>query len=186
MKIRMTRAEDAEQIAGIYRFYTEHTAVTFDCVPPDARFFEEKIARTLARYPFLTLEKEGRVAGFAYASPFKDRPAYDFLVETTLYLEKDQRGRGYGKELYEALENELKRQNVLRMEACVALPRASGDPYLSDASVRFHEKLGFHTVGRFEKSGWKFGRWFDMIWMEKTIGEEDDPPRAFVPYGELT
>ena len=88
-----------------------------------------------------------------------------------------------GRALYEALERALKAQGILNMNACIA-SAAAEDEYLTDASHRFHEHMGFHVVGRFHSCGYKFGRWYDMIWMEKHIGEHDTP-QPIVPFSRL-
>ena len=113
---------------------------------------------------------DGKIAGYAYAAGFKDRKAYDWSVETTIYIRKDCRQVGLGKALYEKLEELLKEMGILNMNACIASP-AEESGHLTDDSYRFHKKMGFTLVGRFHNSGYKFGEWYDMIWMEKMIGE---------------
>lgn len=108
--------------------------------------------------------------GYTYAGAFIWRPAYDWSAEATIYVAKDARRCGVGRKLYEALERELKSMGILNLYACIGYPEED-DEYLTKNSAQFHEHLGFKLAGRFHKCGRKFGRWYDMIWMEKIIGE---------------
>ena len=112
----------------------------------------------------------GNIEGYAYAGVFYDRAAYDHSCEVTIYLDRDSHLKGYGKSLYETLENELKARHLINLYACIADPVAE-DEYLTRNSEQFHEHLGYIKVGEFHKCGYKFGRWYNMIWMEKIIGE---------------
>lgn len=185
IKIQVASRDDALACAVIYGYYTLKTAVSFDYEAMPVYEFAKKIEKTLERYPFLVAKEGNRRIGFAYASPFKERPAYNRAVETTIYLDPDCRGRGAGRLLYTALEEELKKQGVLNLNACIALSPDPDDPYLSDASIRFHERMGYQKVAHFTACGRKFDRWYDMIWMEKMIGEHTDDPPPFIPYGQL-
>lgn len=179
--IRTARAEDAGAIAEIYRPYVERTAITFDYEAPSAADFADRISRIEERFPFLVAEEERRVVAYAYASAFKDRAAYDRSVELSVYCAMGERGRGAGSALCAALEDVLARQGVLNVNACIAFP-ASPDEYLDEASVCFHEARGYSMVGAFHSCGYKFGRWYDMVWMEKALGEHGPEPAAFVPF----
>lgn len=119
-----------------------------------------------------------------YAGKFKNRRAYDWSVEVTVYVRLDSRRAGVGKMLYHALEDSLKRIGVLNMNACIARPKEE-DEHLCNDSFYFHEKMGFHLVGTFHDCGYKFNTWYDMIWMEKIIGEHQKHQRN-VRYGEWT
>lgn len=119
-----------------------------------------------------------------YAGKFKNRRAYDWSVEVTVYVRLDSRRAGVGKMLYHALEDSLKRIGVLNMNACIARPKEE-DEHLCNDSFYFHEKMGFHLVGTFHDCGYKFNTWYDMIWMEKIIGEHQKHQRN-VGYGEWT
>ena len=134
--------------------------------------------------PYIKAIEKGEILGYAYAGKFKNRKAYDWSVEVTVYVRKDSRKSGVGKMLYNALEDSLKRIGVLNMNACIALPKEE-DEHLSNASYCFHKKMGFKLVGTFHDSGYKFDTWYDMIWMEKIIGEHQNNQRN-VRYGEWT
>lgn len=170
LKIRMAQVEDAEKLLQIYAPYVENTAITFEYEVPTVEEFAERISKTLTRYPYLVAQIADEIVGYAYASPFHERKAYDWAIETSIYIRQDMKRKGIGRILHEALEKVLKQQNILNMNACIAYP-AEEDEYLTRDSVRFHEKLGYRMVGRFYKCGYKFNRWYDMVWMEKLIGE---------------
>lgn len=183
--LREAEEHDAGAISDIYRHYVCHTAVSFDLEVPSTEELSVKILRTLERYPFLVALDGETIVGYTYASPFKNRPAYDRCVETTIYLHKDFKRKGVGRALYTALENELKRQGVLNLEACIAVTDRKKDGFLNDDSPLFHQKMGYRTVALFRNCGRKFGQWYDVIWMEKFLGEHSDSPLPFVPYGML-
>ena len=122
-------------------------------------------------------EEDGAALGYAYAGPFKGRAAYDWSCEISIYLDPAARGRGLGRALYEALERALQAMGVQNVYACIAYPEAE-DEYLTRASADFHARMGLALAGRYRQCGRKFGRWYDMVWMEKLIGEHvaDQPP----------
>ena len=169
IEIRKAEMNDAERLLQIYDYYVKNTAITFEYETPSLEAFKTRMVNTMSRYIFLVIEKDGRIEGYAYAGVFKDRAAYDWSCETTIYLDRDQRKSGLGRMLYEALEKELKEMGILNLYACIGYP-ATEDEYLTKNSAVFHEHLGFTKVGEFHKCGYKFGRWYDMIWMEKIIG----------------
>lgn len=195
VSVRVATVNDAAAILGIYSYYVENLAVTFECEVPSVDEIAARIERTLSRYPYFVAEllpAEGetvaadvtgnaesaapRIVGFAYAGPLRMRSAYDRAVETSIYVASDTRGKGTGRALYRALEDALGKMGVIDMYACVACADAY-DEHLSDASLRFHERQGFSKVGLFENCGYKFGRWYSIAWMTKALGEHiPDPP----------
>ena len=177
--IRFATEEDAEELLRIYSYYVENTAITFEYDVPSKDEFEERIKNISAKYPYIKAVHEGKIVGYAYAASFKDRRAYDWSVETTIYVKNNCKRMGIGKVLYEVLEQELKDMGILNMNACIARPIQEGR-YLNDDSIRFHDNMGFTEVGHFHNSGYKFGQWFDMIWMEKMIGEHNANPHEVV------
>ncbi len=170
MIIRSARVSDAGRILEIYAYYIENTAISFVYDAPSLVEFQDRITSTLERYPYLVVEEDGRVQGYAYAGPFKNRPAYDRACELSIYIERDARGKGYGRALYEELENRLREMGILNLYACIASP-IEEDEYLTRASEKFHARLGFEHVGTFHECGYKFNRWYNMVMMEKIIGE---------------
>ena len=173
MQIRSAVPEDAERLLEIYRYYVERTAVTFELETPSAAEFRGRIEETLRHDPYLVLEEDGVPLGYAYAGPFHSRAAYAHCSELSVYLDRNTRGRGYGRLLYEALEKALQAKGIRNLYACIADPVAE-DEYLTRASERFHRRMGYVKLGTFHLCGRKFGRWYNMIWMEKLIGPHPD------------
>ena len=184
LKIRIAAPEDAEAIAEIYRPYVEETAVSFEYTAPSAEEMRSRMLRTLENYPYLVAELSGRAAGYAYAGAFLPRPAYAWSVELSIYLERGARRAGLGRALYGAMEGLLRAMNIQNLNACIAWLDEE-DEYLTHDSVRFHERRGFKTAARFDSCGWKFGRWYDMIWMEKHIGPHRPQPGPVIPFSRL-
>lgn len=174
VSVRDAALADAARILGIYDYYVQHTAITFEYDTPYLAEFQARMRRTMNRYPYLVAEQDGAIQGYAYAGPFQSRAAYGWCCEMTVYLDRGAQKRGLGRILYEALEARLRAMGVLNLYACIAYPEVE-DEYLTANSADFHAHLGFTKVGQFHKCGYKFGRWYDMIWMEKLIGARTDP-----------
>lgn len=182
--IRMATKADAKEILEIYAPYVKDTAISFEYDVPSVEEFAERINNILKKYPYIVAMDNNQIIGYAYVSSFKNRVAYDWAVETTVYLRQDCRGKGVGKKLYLALEEILKRQNILNLNACIAYT-STDNTYLTNASTYFHERLGYKKVAHFTKCGYKFGNWYNMIWMEKIIGEHSANPKSVIPISEL-
>ena len=177
--IRTAILSDAQALLNIYSPYVEHTAITFEYDVPSVEEFASRIKNTLQKYPYLVAEKNGRLLGYAYASPFPERPAYDWAVETSIYVDQNIKHQGIGRRLHDALEDALRSQGILNMNACIAYPPEE-DEYLDKNSVEFHTHMGYRLVGEFYKCGYKFHRWYNMVWMEKLIGNhlsDQKPPK---------
>lgn len=174
INIRIATADDAAAIRAIYAPYVTDTAIAFEYDVPSEDDFRERIRKTLQTHPYLVAEKDGVIIGYAYAGAYIWRPAYDYCAEATIYLERNQRRQGIGRALYEALEEALQLQGIITVYACIAYPEEE-DEYVSKASVHFHSRMGYRLIGTFAKSGYKFNRWYDMVWMEKNIGEHRIP-----------
>lgn len=174
IRIRPAEERDIPAMLAVYAPYVEETAVSFEYAVPSPEEFRARLARVQGFYPWLVAEQEGRVLGYAYASRFHPRAAYDWSVEVSIYLGRQERGRGLGRQLYEALEAMLRAQNVLSAYACIAHTEAP-DEYLDHASIRFHERMGYRLTGTFPNCGYKFGRWYGMVWMEKRLVPADAP-----------
>ncbi len=167
-RIRAAELADAERLQEIYAYYVTQTAVSFEYEPPTVDAFRERMRRTMERFPYLVIEEDGKVEGYAYAGPFVERAAYDHACEMTIYLDRGARGRGLGRLLYTALEEELRRLGKKNLYARIAYPQTE-DEYLTRASAVFHAHMGFAEAGHYHRCGFKFGRWYDMIDMEKLI-----------------
>ena len=168
--IRTASAADAPALLKIYRPYVENTAITFEYDVPSTEEFTSRIQHTLRKYPYLVAEEKGTLLGYAYAGPFHERPAYDWAVETSIYVDQSLKHRGIGRMLHDALETALRKQGILNMNACIAYPPKE-DEHLDKNSVEFHTHMGYRLVGEFHKCGYKFNHWYNMVWMEKLIGE---------------
>ncbi len=182
--IRIATIEDAKALLEIYAPYVKNTAITFEYEVPSEDEFKKRIENTLNKYPYLVAENQGEIVGYAYASAFHSRAAYQWDVETSIYIKQDQRNSGVGKALYLELERLLKLQNILNLNACIAYPETE-DEYLTKNSVEFHEHLGYQMVGEFHKCGYKFDRWYNMVWMEKHIGEHLEKPLSVISFKEI-
>ncbi len=155
--LRKANLEDAEALVAIYSYYVEKTAITFELETPTVEEFKTRMTNVMKRYPFIVIEVDGDVAGYAYASPFKERLAYRFSVESTIYLNEKSRGQGLGKILYSDLLNRLKAQNILSVIGVIAITEGG--------SVALHEKLGFKKIGILPKVGFKLDQWCDVgLW----------------------
>ena len=174
--LRFATPADAEALLAIYAPYILNTAITYEYEIPSAEEFSRRIETYSAKYPYLVAELDGIPVGYAYACPLGSRPAFDWSVETAIYIREDCKGMGIGQLLYEKLEAILKAMGIRTMTAAVASVEHD-DPYLTNASIAFHLRMGFAPVGTFHNAGCKFGRWYDLTWLEKAIGEyEGDPP----------
>ena len=168
VEVRDAHLSDAPRLLEIYDWYVRHTAITFEYDTPSLSEFSARMERTMERWPWLVILRDGVIQGYAYAGPLKDRAAYDWCCELSIYLDRSARGAGLGRRLYGALEAALGRMGLCSLYACIALPEGD-DEYLDHCSADFHAHLGFVTVGTFRLSGYKFHRWYHMIWMEKVI-----------------
>lgn len=180
IEIRTAELRDAKRLLEIYAYYVEHTAITFEYEVPSLEEFQNRIRNTLESYPYLCILEDGEIQGYAYGGAFIGRAAYAWSAETTVYIARDARKQGLGRKVYEALEAALKEMGIRNLYACIGYP-SKEDEYLTKNSAQFHRHLGFEQVGEFHNCGYKFGRWYHMIWMEKIIGEHGNislPPRT--------
>lgn len=170
MKVRAATEEDAAACAAIYAPYVTDTAITFETEPPTVAQMAERIAAAEHTHAWLVLESldDSQVVGYAYAGPFKARPAYRWSCEVSVYLETGRRRTGGGRALYEALFPRLAERGYRTAVAGMTLP--------NEASAGLHRSLGFEAVGTYRRIGWKHGRWHDVAWMQRTITEGSDPP----------
>ena len=173
--LRFATPADAEALVAIYAPYILKTAITYEYEIPSTAEFARRIETYSAKYPYLVAEINGTPVGYAYACPLGSRPAFDWAVETAIYIREDCKGLGIGKALYEKLEAILRSMGIRTMTAVVASVDHD-DPYLTNASIAFHQRMGFTPVGTFHNAGCKFGRWYDLTWLEKQIGVYEGEP----------
>ena len=181
LRIRAAKRADAQELLELYAPYVEKTAITFEVTVPSVEEFAGRILQTLQRYPYIVAEENHEILGYAYTGPFKERAAYDWAVETSIYVKMGRTRGGIGKMLYTSLEETSRRQHILNMNACIASPVVE-DEYLTRNSIDFHEHLGYALVGTFHQCGFKFGRWYDMVWMEKIIGDHAASPKPILTF----
>lgn len=179
--IRLAAPEDAEAILGIYKHYVKDTAVTFDVEVPSLDIMQDRIAFITRNYPFLLAYNDDELLGYAYADFFRQREAYIWSAECSIYISPNSHRKGVGRALYERLEELLRIMGVRNLYACIAYSD-SPDEHLSDSSIRFHEKMGFVGMARFPQCACKFGKWYGVLWMEKTIGDHSENPERPKPF----
>jgi phosphinothricin acetyltransferase len=184
ISIRMATPGDASALLAIYAPYILKTGITFEYAVPTEEQFAQRIRHVLEKYPYLVAEKDGEILGYSYAKEFGERAAFSRSVETVLYLKENARGGGIGRMLYAELERILKKQNVTNMYAAVAY-REIEDETLTHASPKFHLAMGYEKKAHFTACGYKFDRWYDIVWYEKMIAEHGEHPKPLVPIGEI-
>lgn len=175
--IRPARPDDAPAVAAIYAPHVTDGVVSFEEHPPDAAEMARRMVAGGDLHPWLAAELDGRLAGYAYAGPFRTRAAYRWTVETTVYVATDAQGRGVGRALYAALLDGLTAQGFTEAVGIIALP--------NDASVRLHERLGFRLVGVNERVGWKQGRWIDVGLWQRALAEPTGEPASPRPFAGI-
>ncbi len=182
--IRDAEFSDIPAILEIYSYYVENTAVSFELVTPDESAFRLRMENVKRRYPYLVALQDDRLIGYSYAGAFVGRPAYDRSAETTIYLARDVRGQGVGRKLYTELQGRLKEMGILNLSPRTSHPKQE-DEYLTWASPLFHRAMGYVQAGMYTNCGRKFGRWYNMIVMEKELGPHTDDPDPLIWYPEL-
>lgn len=166
--IRLATVSDGEALAHIYRPAVIDSAVSFEMVAPLGKEMGVRVERTLQHTPWLVCEYGNEVVGFAYASRHRDRPAYQWAVDTTVYIRADQHRTGIGRALYMSLFSILERQGFYTAYAGITLP--------NEASIGLHTSLGFTPVGVYRGVGFKLGAWRDVAWFEREISPRNRTP----------
>jgi len=174
VSVRAATGGDAGAIAAIYAHYVEHSSVTFELTPPDAAEIAARMAHVLPRYPFLVAEREGRVAGYAYAGKLYERAAYRWAAETTVYVAADRHRQGIGQTLYAVLIASLAQQGFQTAVGKITLPNA--------ASVALHEAFGFVRSGILTRIGYKQGGWHDVGIYQLELGMRPARPEETRPF----
>jgi L-amino acid N-acyltransferase YncA len=171
-RVRQVTIEDAGQIAAIYEPVVRETAISFELEPPGPEEIARRIGSVTSGHPWLVSEEVGVVLGYAYATAFRQRPAYRWSIETTVYVHRDHRGRGVGRDLYRCLLDLSVLWGFANAYAGIALP--------NPASESLHTSLGFAPIGVFPRAGHKLGEWHDVGWWHRPL-DHSDPPRAPAP-----
>lgn len=171
--VRQARDGDAAACAAIYAPYVRETTISFETEPPSVAVMAQRIVSARRSHGWLVLVDDGRVVGYAYGGPYKERPAYRWSVEVSVYLERGHRRRGGGRMLYQALFAHLADRGFRTAVAGMTLP--------NDASAGLHAALGFEPIGVLRRIGWKHGAWHDVAWLQRPIGPPDPGPAGEVP-----
>jgi phosphinothricin acetyltransferase len=177
VSIRLATPSDAKGILNIYAPYIENTSFTFETDIPSVEEFSERIRSYLLNWPWLVCEIDGVIAGYAYATRHRERKAYQWSVECSVYIHDDFQKKGIASALYNVLFKILKRQGFRNVYAVINLP--------NDKSVAFHESMGFVYFTTYEKVGYKLGKWKNVGWWRLILNEFDDEPDAPVLFSEM-
>jgi L-amino acid N-acyltransferase YncA len=172
--LRVANPADAPAIAATYAPYVTGTVISFELIPPDEREMANRLAKTLARFPWLVAVDGGDVVGYAYAGAHRERAAYQWAADVSVYLRENWRGRGIGRTLYTALFAILRAQGYCNVYAGITLP--------NPASVALHEAMGMVPVGVYRHVGYKAGAWHDVGWWQgvlQTLVADPPPPHVF-------
>ncbi|MDJ0387637.1 GNAT family N-acetyltransferase [Roseomonas sp. E05] len=168
--LRPATAEDIPAITAIYAHHVRHGCASFEIEPPDMAEMRRRQDALLAQdMPYLVLEQDGVVLGYAYAGPYRPRPAYRDTVENSIYVRADQAGRGHGRRLLAALIEACEARGLRQMVAVV------GDS-ANAASIGLHRALGFREVGVLRAVGWKHGQWLDSVLLQRALGPGESTP----------
>jgi L-amino acid N-acyltransferase YncA len=175
--IRLATPKDAAGILAIYTPYIETTSFTFETEVPSIEEFAERIRTYLLNWPWLVFETDGVIAGYAYATRHRERTAYQWCVESSIYIHDDFQRAGIARALYTTLFEILKIQGFRTVYAVINLP--------NDKSVKLHESIGFNYFATYEKVGYKLGKWKNVGWWKLSVNEYTDEPAAPVKFAEL-
>jgi L-amino acid N-acyltransferase YncA len=175
--IRLAEERDAEVIQRIYAPFVLHTAVSFEIEPPSVDEMRSRIVKTLTRLPWLVCERNGKVIGYVYASPHRERPGYAWSVDVAVYIDEEHRRHGIGRALYTSLFQILRLQGFYNAYAGVALPNSG--------SVGLHEAMGFEPVGVYRAVGYKLGQWHDVGWWQLALQAPSATPAAPIDIGPV-
>lgn len=176
-KIRQVQLNDAEQILKVYTPFITDTCISFEYTVPSLEEFTQRIANISAEYPYIVLEDEGEIVGYAYAHRYLERAAYNWDVEVTIYLAPKVQGKGLGIALYDTLEKLMALQNIKNLYSCI-----TGD---NVHSIEMHRSMGYEYIGTFPKAGFKHDRWLDVVWMAKVIGDREQAPQDFICFPDV-
>lgn len=175
--IRIAEAGDAVPIHAIYAPHVESGVATFETDLPGVQAMQQRIETRLAHYPWLVWEENGAVLAYAYASRFRERAAYDWIAETSIYVDPAAQRRGIARRLYGFLLDTMLAQGINQAVGVITLPGTQ--------SVAMHEAMGFTPAGVWRQSGYKLGQWWDVGVWQKELQAPANPPAPVVPFGVL-
>ncbi|GAA0242554.1 GNAT family N-acetyltransferase [Rhodanobacter caeni] len=177
LPIRTARVEDAAAIHAIYAPSITHGVATFETELPGVEAMAGRIRSKLQHYPWLVWEADGEVLAYAYASRFRERAAYDWIAETSIYVRDDAQRRGIARRLYGTLLDVMREQGITQAVGVITLP--------GTVSVAMHEAMGFSPAGVWRQSGYKLGQWWDVGVWQKELQPAANPPPPVTPYPQL-
>jgi phosphinothricin acetyltransferase len=177
ISVRLARAEDGDRVSAIYRPAVVERATSFELDAPDATAMSTRITDCLEKLPWLIAEDEGRVLGYAYASPHRARAAYQWSVDVSAYVHGEAHRHGIGRALYCGLFRILQLQGYVNAYAGITTP--------NEASERFHQAMGFTPIGVYRGVGYKLGAWHDVVWLERSLAPRDRNPPLPIPLSSL-
>jgi len=177
LKIRFVKESDVKSIFSIYKPYIENTTITFECITPSLIDFKKRIEKVSSFYPYIVCEIENKIIGYAYASRVREREAYQWDAELSIYIDKEYLHFGIGKIFYKALIDLLKEQNIYNVYGVITQPNL--------VSEKLHESLGFTKIGVFHNTGNKFNKWLDVVWYEKSLSEFSPIPKVLKSIKEV-
>lgn len=180
--VRTAVPADAEQLLEIYTPFviskdSSVSNVSFELVAPSLEEFRQRIIDISAKFPYLVAEQDGKILGYVYCHPYRERLAYQWAVEVTIYLAPTGQGKGLGRVLYEAMERILCLQGVTMAYSCITLG--------NEHSIKMHEALGYKLIGTFHYSGYKNDQWLDTVWLEKLLQPCAQQPRNIIGWREV-
>lgn len=176
VQIRLARPEDAAALVGIYEPYVKETSITFEYDVPSVEEFTARIQAISEGFPYMVCEINGEIAGYAYAASFRERKAFQWDAELSVYVSPRFHRRGIAKVLYECVFQFLREMGYLTLYALVTIPNRD--------SIPFHERLGFYQIAKYPRTGYKLGKWHDMLVLEKRLAPKPDQPEP--PHGFST
>jgi phosphinothricin acetyltransferase len=174
--VRLATPDDAEQVQAIYAPYC-HTPISFEVQPPTVDEMRARLLKVLGHYPWLLCEDGGAVVGYVYATQHRERAAYQWSVDTTVYVRQGRQRRGVGRALYTSLLAVLPLQGFVNAYAGVTLP--------NPASVGLHQAIGFRPVGVYERVGFKCGAWHDVAWFQRPLRPHPTEPEPLTSLNEV-
>lgn len=177
MSIRLATVQDVPRILEIYEPYVKNTAVSSEYTVPSCLEFTQRFLKITAQFPWLVWEENGTILGYAYGSRPFERAAYQWSASASIYLCPEAKGNGIGRKLYAALEQLLQRQGYRKVYAVITT--------VNEDSIAFHRAVGYRHIATMPDCGYKFGKWYGTVWMEKELNTWDSPPREPIPIHRL-
>lgn len=173
MKLRMIKDEDIKDVLSIYRPYITNTPITFECTVPSYRKFVKRVHKITASYPWVVAESDGQIVGYAYTSRFRERAAFSWDVEFSVYIRHEFQGQGIGSRLFAALEEISKLQGIYNIYSLITSTAKN--------SINYHKAMGFEYIYTLANCGWKFDHWYGLVFYHKKIGDFTKDPEPVIP-----